>query len=78
MRGRQLGMYLTRELTSLSLAGIARAFNRDHSTVIHAIRSVEGRLEPGSDTALVVHRIRHDLEGRSSEDGPVHPSDCDP
>jgi chromosomal replication initiator protein len=78
VRGRQLGMYLTRELTSLSLAGIARAFNRDHSTVIHAIRSVEGRLEPGSDTALVVHRIRHDLEGHSSEDSPVHPPDRDP
>ncbi len=29
-----------RELTSLSLAQIAREFNRDHSTVLHAIRTV--------------------------------------
>ena len=43
---RQLAMYLTREQTSLSLAQIAREFNRDHSTVLHAIRTVASRLEP--------------------------------
>jgi chromosomal replication initiator protein len=48
---RQLAMYLTRELTDLSLPAIAEAFNRrDHTTVIHAIRKVErGSLE---DAAL--------------------------
>jgi chromosomal replication initiator protein len=41
-RARQLAMYLTRELTDLSLPAIARAFNRrDHTTVLHAIRRVE-------------------------------------
>src|SRR5213075_723132 len=39
-RARQLAIYLTRELTSLSLAQIAREFNRDHSTVLHAVRNV--------------------------------------
>ena len=40
-------MYLTRELTDLSLPAIAEAFNRrDHTTVLHAIRKVErGALE---------------------------------
>jgi chromosomal replication initiator protein len=43
-RGRQLAMYLTRELTDLSLPAIAQAFNRrDHTTVLHAIRRVERR-----------------------------------
>jgi chromosomal replication initiator protein len=43
-RGRQLAMYLTRELTDMSLPAIARAFNRrDHTTVMHAIRKVEHR-----------------------------------
>jgi chromosomal replication initiator protein len=43
-KGRQLAMYLTRELTDLSLPAIAHAFNRrDHTTVIHAIRRVEHR-----------------------------------
>ncbi|MGH2926199.1 MAG: chromosomal replication initiator protein DnaA [Solirubrobacterales bacterium] len=49
-RARQLAIYLTRELTTLSLAQIAREFDRDHSTVLHAIRAVAGRLEPGSET----------------------------
>jgi chromosomal replication initiator protein len=41
-RARQLAMYLTRELTDLSLPAIAHAFNRrDHTTVLHAIRRVE-------------------------------------
>jgi chromosomal replication initiator protein len=49
-RARQLAMYLTRELTDLSLPAIAQAFNRrDHTTVMHAIRKVEsGALEDAS------------------------------
>jgi chromosomal replication initiator protein len=54
-------MYLSRELTSLSLAQIAREFDRDHSTVLHAIRSVSKRLEPGSETAEAIHRVRANL-----------------
>ena len=58
---RQLAMYLARELTPLSLSEIARAFDRDHTTVIHALRAVESRLEPGSETASRIHRVRIDL-----------------
>jgi chromosomal replication initiator protein len=49
-RARQLAMYLTRQLTDLSLPAIAEAFNRrDHTTVMHAIRKVErGALEDAS------------------------------
>lgn len=61
---RQLAMYLAKEMTSLSLAEIARGFDRDHSTVIHAIRSVTARLEPGSDTAAAVHTLRDELGPR--------------
>ena len=60
-RARQLAMYLSRDLTSLSLAQIAREFDRDHSTVLHAIRSVSKRLEPGSETAEAIHRVRANL-----------------
>jgi chromosomal replication initiator protein len=63
-RARQLAMYLTRELTSLSLAQIARAFNRDHTTVLHAIRAVSGRLEPGSETSQALGKV-HRLLGSS-------------
>ena len=46
-------MYLTRELTDLSLPAIAEAFNRrDHTTVLHAIRKVErGALEDAAPLA---------------------------
>jgi chromosomal replication initiator protein len=47
-RARHLAMYLARELSGLSLAQIARAFRRDHSTVLHAVRRVNKDLEPGS------------------------------
>jgi chromosomal replication initiator protein len=43
-------MYLTRELTDLSLPAIAQAFKRrDHTTVLHAIKRVQrGALEDAS------------------------------
>lgn len=41
-RARQIAMYLTRELTELSLPATAKAFNRrDHTTVLHAVRRIE-------------------------------------
>ena len=71
-RARQLAMYLARELTPLSLAQIAREFDRDHSTVIHAVRTVEGRNEPGSDTAGDIRRCRG-LLGASGQNRPAGP-----
>ena len=41
---RQLAMYLIRKMTNLSLPDIGKEFNRDHSTVIHAVRKVETAL----------------------------------
>jgi chromosomal replication initiator protein len=35
---RQISMYLARRLTEQGLSDIGRAFNRDHSTVLHSIR----------------------------------------
>jgi len=38
-------MYLAKQLTSRSLPEIGRRFgNRDHTTVLHAIRKIEGEL----------------------------------
>lgn len=37
---RQISMYLSRKMTDQPLADIGRAFNRDHSTVVHAIRVI--------------------------------------
>jgi chromosomal replication initiator protein len=43
VNARQIAMYLTRELTELSLPRIGKAFgNRDHSTVMHATQKIAG------------------------------------
>jgi chromosomal replication initiator protein len=43
---RQVGMYLTRELTDYSYPAIARVFgNRDHTTVIHAVDKITGQMQ---------------------------------
>ena len=45
-RPRQIAMYLARELTPLSYPSIGRRFgNRDHTTVIHAVRTIEDLIE---------------------------------
>ena len=44
---RQMAMYLIRKLTNLSLPDIGKEFNRDHSTVLYAIRKVEASLKAG-------------------------------
>ncbi len=44
---RQMAIYLIRKLTNLSLPDIGKEFNRDHSTVLYAIRKVEASLKSG-------------------------------
>ena len=60
VRGRQLAMYVARNQTDLSLAQIARGFDRDHSTVLSSIRRVEKDMQPGGD----VHRALERIHGR--------------
>ena len=47
---RQTAMYLIRKLTNLSLPDIGQEFDRDHSTVLYAIRKVEVGLKNGDNT----------------------------
>jgi chromosomal replication initiator protein len=53
---RQIGMWLAKQLTARSLPEIGRRFgNRDHTTVLHAIRKIEGELNGNQ-------RLRDELE----------------
>ncbi len=61
VRARQLAMYVARNTTDLSLAEIARGFDRDHSTVLHSIRSIEKQLEPGSDIHRALEAVHERL-----------------
>ena len=47
---RQIAMYVTRNMTDLSYPEIGRAFgNRDHTTVIHAVRKIEHHMTERKD-----------------------------
>ena len=61
VRGRQLAMYVARNQTDLSLAEIARGFDRDHSTVLSSIRRVEKDLQLGGDVHRALERIHERL-----------------
>jgi chromosomal replication initiator protein len=51
VRPRQIAMYLAKSLTLRSLPEIGRRFGgRDHTTVLHAVRKIEGLVQ--SDTAV--------------------------
>ena len=56
---RQIAMYLTREMTNMSLPQIGQVFgNRDHSTVLHACKQVEGSIRETPSMASVVNDIK--------------------
>lgn len=59
VRARQVAIYLTRELTDLSLPQIGRLFGgRDHSTVLNSIRRVEARSGEDGDLAARIDKLR--------------------
>jgi chromosomal replication initiator protein len=79
-RGRQVAMYLSRELTDLSLAEIAREFDRDHTTVLHAVRAVSSRTANDADVTDTIHRARELLGAQDPTPlgSPQHASDRPP
>lgn len=62
-RPRQLAMYAARKATGFSYPVIAHQFgDRDHTTVLHAIRAVEKRIEDGDEKTInALHAISETL-----------------
>jgi chromosomal replication initiator protein len=58
---RQVAMALAREVGGQSLPRIATAFDRDHSTVMHACRKVEEMIEDDVELAATVRQLRKEL-----------------
>lgn len=55
---RQIAMYLTRELTALSLPKIGEAFGgRDHTTVLHACDKISNQLKVDEQLSSTIHRL---------------------
>lgn len=61
-RPRQIAMYLAKQLTSRSLPEIGRKFDRDHTTVMHAVRKVEELIIEDASLAENVDTLRRSLE----------------
>ena len=60
--GRQIIMYLTRELTSLPLSAIGKQIGkRDHSTVVHACKTIENKMEKDSNFKELVEKFLNSL-----------------
>jgi chromosomal replication initiator protein len=63
-RPRQVAMYLAKKMTPRSLPEIGRIFGgRDHSTVIHAVRTIEALRESNPDMDADVRALQRLLEG---------------
>jgi chromosomal replication initiator protein len=61
-RPRQIAMYLAKQLTSRSLPEIGRKFDRDHTTVMHAVRKVEELMVEDNSLSESIKDLRHALE----------------
>jgi len=63
VRPRQIAMYLSKTLTPRSLPEIGRRFgNRDHTTVLHAVRKVEEMIERDNQVAEDVETLKRLLD----------------
>lgn len=60
---RQIAMYLTREMTDMSLPKIGHSFGgRDHTTVLHACDKIAGEIKTNSNTADEIKALMDDLK----------------
>lgn len=63
---RQIAMYVTRNMTDLSYPEIGRAFgNRDHTTVIHAVRKIERHMTERKEIFDKVQELQQHVNERS-------------
>ncbi len=56
-RPRQIAMYLSKVLTTLSLPDIALQFGRDHTTIMHAVKTIEKLQAADSEMAHDIQNI---------------------
>ena len=61
-RPRQIAIYLTKILTSKSLPEIGREFsNRDHTTIIHSVKTVEKLKEKDSEIEDNINKLKNQI-----------------
>ncbi len=64
-KARQIAVYLTRQLTKLSLTDIGKEFgDRDHSTILHSIGRMEKLCKEDPETEEIVKDIKANINAR--------------
>ncbi len=61
MLARQVAMYLAHDVAKFSLPVVGRAFDRDHTTVLHAVRKVRDRMAADGAFAGSVRQLAEEL-----------------
>lgn len=60
---RQIAMYLSRQLTSMSLPEIGQAFGgKDHTTVMHSCRKIEDQIDKDEKTQNIIRELTTGLQ----------------
>jgi len=68
VRPRQIAIYLTKIITSKSLPEIGREFsNRDHTTIIHSVRTIEKLKEKDSEMIDNINKLKNQILYNSRE-----------
>jgi chromosomal replication initiator protein len=69
LRARQVAIFLTRDLTDLSLPQIGRLYGgRDHTTVLNSLRRVEASLDEDAELAEKVRELRGAIHNPVTEE----------
>jgi chromosomal replication initiation ATPase DnaA len=66
-RARQYAMYFAKKYTRLSLASIGTFFNRNHCTVMHAVRIITNEIELYRESKLTHDLIKAELDSYNCE-----------
>lgn len=59
-RARQIAMYVAKKTINISYAELGRQFKRDHATVMHGIRVIQGLIDSGDVTTIRALQRVHD------------------
>lgn len=66
VRARQIYFYIAYKTSGKGLAEIGKLVNRDHTTVIHGIRKIEGEIDIYQDTFLEFKELKAKCDNKTS------------
>lgn len=62
VEARQLNMYFLKKHTNYTLEIIGELFNRDHATVLHAVKTINNLIETNKEIRRLILTIKNEIE----------------